>query len=44
MIAFYARSGQIPVQPDTDHHAKIFEAAHTGDAEAAPVAMQGHLR
>ena len=44
VIAFYARSGQIPVQRDTDHHAQIFEAVRAGDAEAARLAMQGHLQ
>ena len=44
LIAFYARSGQIPVRQDTDHHAQIFEAVRAGDAEAARLAMQGHLQ
>ena len=44
VIAFYARSGQIPVRRDTDHHAQIFEAVRAGDAEAARRAMQGHLQ
>ena len=44
VIAFYARSGQIPVRRDTDHHAQIFEAVRAGDAEAARLAMQGHLQ
>jgi GntR family transcriptional regulator, transcriptional repressor for pyruvate dehydrogenase complex len=44
VIAFYARSGQIPVRRDTDHHARIFEAVRSGDAEAARLAMQMHLQ
>ena len=44
VIAFYARSGQIPVRQDTDHHAEIFEAVRAGDAEAARLAMQRHLQ
>jgi len=44
VIAFCARSGQIPVGRDTDHHAEILEAARAGDAEAARLAMKGHLQ
>jgi DNA-binding FadR family transcriptional regulator len=44
VITFYARSGQIPVRRDTDHHAQIFEAVRSGDAEAARLAMQRHLQ
>jgi DNA-binding GntR family transcriptional regulator len=29
---------------DTDHHAEILEAARAGDAEAARLAMKGHLQ
>ncbi len=44
VIAFYARSGQIPVRRDTDHHAGIFDAVRAGDAEASRLAMQRHLQ
>jgi GntR family transcriptional regulator, transcriptional repressor for pyruvate dehydrogenase complex len=43
VIDFYARSGQIPVRRDTDHHARICEAVRTGDAVAARTAMRMHL-
>ena len=43
VIDFYARSGQIPVRRDTDHHARICEAVRAGDAEAARTAMRIHL-
>jgi DNA-binding GntR family transcriptional regulator len=44
LLSRYARSGQIPVRRDTDHHAQIFEAVRAGDAEAARLAMQGYLQ
>jgi GntR family transcriptional repressor for pyruvate dehydrogenase complex len=44
VITFYARSGQIPVRRDTDHHVQIYEAVRAGDAEAAHLAMQMHLQ
>jgi GntR family transcriptional regulator, transcriptional repressor for pyruvate dehydrogenase complex len=43
VIDFYARSGQVPVRRDTDHHARIYEAVREGDAEAARAAMRMHL-
>lgn len=43
-IAFYARSGQIPVRRDTDHHVQIYEAVRAGDPEAARLAMHRHLQ
>jgi DNA-binding FadR family transcriptional regulator len=43
VIAFYARSGQIPLPLDTDHHARIYEAVRAGNAVAARQAMQAHL-
>ena len=43
VIDFYARSGQIPVRRDTDHHAQIYEAVRAGDAQAARTAMRMHL-
>lgn len=43
VIDFYARSGQMPVRLDTDHHARIFEAVRDRNAGAARTAMRAHL-
>jgi GntR family transcriptional repressor for pyruvate dehydrogenase complex len=43
VIAFYARSGQVPLRLDTDHHGRIYEAVRAGDAETARRAMLMHL-
>jgi len=43
VIDFYARSGQMPVRLDTDHHARIYEAVRGGNAGAARTAMRSHL-
>jgi DNA-binding FadR family transcriptional regulator len=43
VIDFYARSGQMPVRLDTDHHAGIYEAVRAGDAGTARTAMRAHL-
>ncbi len=43
VIDFYARSGQIPLRLDADHHARIYEAVRAGDAGAAHTAMTMHL-
>ena len=43
VIDFYARSGQVPVRRDTDHHARIYEAVRARDAGAARAAMRLHL-